>query len=42
MGLVSIQEVVVEDFPGGPVVKDPTWSLLWDRFDPCPGCLCMP
>ena len=24
------------EFPGGPVVKDPTLSLLWHRSDPWP------
>ena len=24
------------EFPGGLVVKDDLWSLLWRRFDPCP------
>ena len=27
-------EVLVQEYPGGPVVKDPTLSLLWLGFDP--------
>ena len=30
------------EFLGGPAVKDPALSLLWRRFDPWPGNLCIP
>ena len=30
------------DFPGGLAFKDSALSLLWLRFDPWPGNLCMP
>ena len=26
-----------QEFPGGPVIKDPALSLLWYRFDAWPG-----
>ena len=30
------------EFPGGLVVTDSVLSLLWHRFDPWPGNVCMP
>ena len=30
------------EFPSGQMVKDLTLFLLWLRFDPWPGSLCMP
>ena len=29
--------IYCQKFPAGLVVKDPALSLLWCRFDPCPG-----
>ena len=36
-----IFEIVVQEFPGGLVVKDLALSLLWLRFDPWPRNFCM-
>ena len=37
-----VLKIMVKEFPGGLVVKDLVLSLLWLKFDPCPGNLCMP
>lgn len=30
------------EFPGGLLMRDPAFSLLWHEFNPWPGDFCMP
>ena len=37
LGIISDKSIPLKEFPGGLAVKDLVLSLLWCRFDLCPG-----